>query len=522
MTMTPAALAAGPRGAARPARVGATIWLLAPILGAVQALAFAPLHVTVALPIAFGGLFLLLERTRSLRGAFALGWLFGAGSFVVGLSWITEAFAVDAARFGSFAWPALVTLAAGLGLFPALSLVAARLLAGDRDGASLAAALVAGWVAGDWLRGSILTGFPWNIAGYALGVSDALLQVTALIGIHGAGLLAVVVGVLPALAIRERRIWPLLLAGLLLAGARGYGTLRLAAAPPDAVAGVRLRIVQPNIAQDLKWAPGAREAILARLLSLSAQTAEDASPPTHIIWPESALPYLIAETPAIRARLAAVVPPGGALLTGAVRRTATAEGRPALLNSIVAVDAGGEITAAYDKIRLVPFGEYQPLRRILAALPKLTVGEVDFIPGEPRRAMAVAGLPPAWPLICYEAIFPTKPPAGLDAPGWILTVTNDAWFGTSWGPYQHALAARVRGIELGLPVVRAANSGISFVTDALGREVARLPLATAGVLDAALPGAIEGGTPHARWGDVPFALATMALAAAALALRGRR
>lgn len=521
--MTNTAAVAGPAGATQPAKAGAAAaWLLAPALGAVQALAVPPLHVAVALPVAFGGLFLLLERTRSLRTAFALGWLFGAGSFFVGLSWITEAFAVDAERFGALAWPALAALSVGLGLLPALSAVAARLLAGDRGGVPFAAALVAAWVTGEWLRGVVLTGFPWNIAGYALGASDALLQVTAIIGIHGAGLLAVTVGVLPALALRERRIWPVALAGVLLAGAWGYGALRLAAPAPDPVAGVRLRIVQPNIAQDLKWVPGEREAILASLLSLSAQAADGAASPTHIIWPESAVPFLIAEDAVVRARLATVVPPDGALLTGAVRRTATQEGRRALLNSIIALDARGEITAAYDKIHLVPFGEYQPLRPILAALPKLTVGEVDFIPGEPRRAMTVAGLPPAWPLICYEAIFPTQPPAGSGAPGWILTVTNDAWFGTSWGPYQHALAARVRGIELGLPVVRAANSGISFVTDAQGRDVARLPLAVAGVLDTALPGAAAGGTPYGRWGDAPFAIAVLLLAVGAVALRGHR
>ncbi|WP_223880531.1 apolipoprotein N-acyltransferase [Roseococcus microcysteis] len=519
--MTTAALTTVPVGTALPAQVSAAVWLLAPVLGAVQALAFAPLHVAVALPIAFGGLFLLLNRTRSLRDAFVLGWLFGAGSFLVGLSWITEAFAVDTARFGALALPALVVLAAGLGVFPALSLTAARLLVGDRQGAPLAAALLAAWAAGEWLRGTVLTGFPWNLAGYALGASDALLQVTALSGIYGAGLLAVATGILPALAVRQRRIWPAALAVMLLAGAWGHGALRLAEVTPVAVTGVRLRIVQPNIAQDLKWAEGEREVILARLLSLSAPAAEGTAPPTHVLWPESAVPYLIAEAPAIRARLAAVVPPDGALLTGAVRRSVAQEGRPALLNSIVALDVRGEITAAYDKIRLVPFGEYQPLRRILAALPKMTVGEVDFIPGAPRRALSAAGLPPAWPLICYEAIFPTRPPAGEAAPRWILTVTNDAWFGTSWGPYQHALAARVRGIELGLPVVRAANSGISFVTDAYGREMARLPLATVGVLDVALPGAIAEATPYARWGDLPFALAVMLLAVTAVALRRR-
>lgn len=497
------------------------MWLLAPGLGTIQAFGFAPLHVALALPIAFGGLFLLLEQARSLRTAFVLGWLFGTGSFLVGLGWITEAFFVDASRFGALAWPALFALAAGLGLFPALSLATAKVLAGDRVGAPLAAALVSSWSAGEWLRGTILTGFPWNIAGYSWGSSDALLQVTALIGVYGAGLIATAIAILPALAFRERRFVPAVLAAVLLAGALGYGKLRLAAAAPEPVAGARLSIIQPNIAQNLKWVEGEREAILARLLSLSAQAAEGAAQPTHIVWPESAVPYMIAEAPTIRSRLAAAIPAGGMMLTGAVRRSVTEDGWPALLNSIVALDARGQITVAYDKIRLVPFGEYQPLRRILAQLPKLTAGDVDFIPGVPRQALMLTGLPPAWPLICYEAIFPSRPPAGQPAPGWILTVTNDAWFGTSWGPYQHALAARVRGIELGLPVVRAANSGISFVTDAYGREVARLPLAEAGVLNVTLPGAIAGSTPYARWGELLFALIVAFLAASALASRGR-
>jgi apolipoprotein N-acyltransferase len=290
--------------------------------------------------------------------------------------------------------------------------------------------------------------------------------------------------------------------------------------PADAP-GIRLRLVQPNIPQDLKWAEGERERILGRLLALSAAPAADGVAPTHIIWPESAVPYLLAESPAIRAAVARIIPPGGALLTGAVRRTIADDGGPALLNSLVALDDAGEITAAYDKIQLVPFGEYQPFRRLLADLPKLTVGTVDFIPGPPRQPMRVAGLPPLWPLICYEAIFPTTLPAQGPTPGWILTVTNDAWFGTSWGPYQHALAARLRAIELGLPLVRAANSGISLVTDAMGRERARLPMATEGVLDLPLPAPLAGGTLYARFGDLPFAIGVAALAGLALAA-GRR
>ena len=521
--MTGTASSALPAVASRPLRGIAQrlAWCGAALgLGALSAIALAPLHVAPAGLVAFGGLWVLLERTASLRGAFALGWLFGLGSFAVGLSWITEAFSVDAARFGALALPALAALSAGLALFPALSVAAARLLAGRSGGVPLALALAASWVAGEWLRGTVLTGFPWNIAGHAWGARDAGLQAAALVGIHGLGLLAVLAAVLAGVAVRQRRVWPALAAAVIIAVPWAWGMARLGDAMPADAPGIRLRLVQPNIPQDLKWAEGERERILGRLLALSAAPAADGGAPTHVIWPESAVPYLIAESPAIRAAVARIIPPGGALLTGAVRRTTTADGGPALLNSLVALDDTGSITAAYDKIQLVPFGEYQPFRRLLADLPKLTVGAVDFIPGPPREAMRATGLPPLWPLICYEAIFPTTLPAQGPAPAWILTVTNDAWFGTSWGPYQHALSARLRAIELGLPLVRVANSGISLVTDAMGRERARLPLATDGVLDLPLPAALAGATPYARLGDLPFAIGVAVLAG--LALAGRR
>lgn len=489
-------------------------------LGAISATALAPLHLAPSVVIGFGGLWMLLVRTPSRRGAFAIGWLFGLGSFLVGLSWITEAFSVDAARFGPFAIPVLLALSAGLAVFPAVSVAAARLVARRTGGLTLAFALAAAWAGGEWLRGVVLTGFPWNIAGYAWGGSDAGLQAAALVGIHGLGLLAVLGSVLAAVALRQRSVGPAAAAALIVALPWLWGAGRIAGTVPSDTTGPRLRLVQPNIAQDLKWAEGERERILARLLALSAAPAAAGMAPMHIVWPESAVPLLLAEAPAIRAAIARIVPPGGALLTGAVRRTQTEDGNPALLNSLLALDRTGAIVAAYDKVRLVPFGEYQPLRALFASLPKLTIGTTDFIPGPARQPMQVAGLPSLWPLICYEAIFPGPLPGQTPAPSWILNVTNDAWFGTSWGPYQHALAARVRAIELGLPLVRVANSGITLVTDAMGREVARLPLATEGVLDVALPTALAGGTFYARHGDLPFGLGVAALAG--LALVGRR
>ena len=488
-------------------------------LGATLPLALAPLHLLPALFLSFGGLFLLLERTPTIRGAFGLGWLFGLGSFVVGLGWITEAFAVDAERFGALALPALFGLGSVLALFPASSLAATRGLVRG-GGWPLLAAFTAFWAAGEWLRGVLLTGFPWNLAGTAWGFADAPLQLAAVIGLHGLGLLTVTVAALPALVFgAPRRAPPLIAAAVGLALLWGFGLIRLATPLPPDLSGVRLRLVQPDVAQTLKWAPEERERILAELVSMTGAPASGENPPTVVIWPETAVPYLVAQQPEVRAVMAAALPPGAALVTGAVRRV-LGDGSPALRNSILALDGAGTIVAGYDKIHLVPFGEYVPLRWLLSGIPKLTVGAVDFTPGDPRAAMSIPGAPPAWPLVCYEAIFPHRLPAGGERPGWILTVTNDAWFGTSWGPHQHALAARLRAVELGLPLVRAANSGVSFVADAYGRVRGSLALGTRGVLDAALPAAVPGGTFYAQYGDIPFGVAVLALLTIAACRRG--
>jgi apolipoprotein N-acyltransferase len=490
-------------------------------LGLLTPLAFAPLHLLPALSVGFGGLFLLLQRTPSIREAFLLGWLFGLGSFVVGLSWIAEAFSVDAERFGALAWPALGALASTLALFPATALGAARAVAGQAGGGRLLLAFCACWSTGEWLRGTVLTGFPWNLAGHAWGFADAPLQLAALVGIHGLGLATILVATLPALAFSARRLWPASAAVLGVAGLWMFGALRFnQPAPPD-LPGIRLRLVQPEVAQSLKWAPEERARIVGELLALSRAAGTGATP-THVIWPETAVPYLVAEDAAVRAALRTAVPGGGALITGAVRRAPDFATRPAMRNSVLVLDEAGTVVGdGYDKVRLVPFGEYVPLRAWLPGVPKLTDGAVDFSPGPSPVTLSVPGLPPALALICYEAIFPGRLPANGPAPGWLLTVTNDAWFGTSAGPHQHALAARLRAVELGLPMVRVANGGISFVTDAFGRERAGLPLGARGVLDTPLPAALPGGTPYGRFSDAPL-LAALAILLTALVLTRRR
>jgi apolipoprotein N-acyltransferase len=294
--------------------------------------------------------------------------------------------------------------------------------------------------------------------------------------------------------------------------------VRLAGAPDAGeatVPGVKLRLVQGAIPQNRKWAPELRRDHLERYLSMSRQ--EGFAGRTHVIWPESAVPYFLGRARGLRAAMAAAAPPDGALLSGIARVEDGADG-PRLFNSVVALDRDARQIARYDKSHLVPFGEYMPLDGILP-MEQLAHGGIGYTPGPGPRVLDVPGAPAVSPLICYEAIFPAGiVPAG-ERPGWLLNVSNDAWFGTSAGPYQHLTNARLRAVEQGLPLVRAANAGVSVVVDAHGRTLARLGLNQRGILDAALPAARETPTLYARAGDWTFAamLAVLAVMAGALA-----
>ena len=498
--------------------------MLSALCGAAGALALAPLHVLPLLAVSFSGLFWLLQHAPSWRRALLLGWLFGAAHFAVGLSWVAEAFQVDAARFGAFGPPAVALLASGLGLFSALACAVAWRLARRGGGWSLLLALTACWASAEWLRGHVLTGFPWNLVGYAWGVSDATLQSASVLGIYGLGMITVLLAALPGVAFAGswqeagvRRWWPLPAAAAGASMLWAWGAVQLAAVSPSGeTPGVRLRIVQAGVPQRLKWDPAERDRILSlhRAFSTAPPAAPGGPAPTHVVWPEAALPWALQALPeAGWTELAASVPPGGALLAGAVRWAPDTTGRATPRNSVVVFAPGGAPVAAYDKTRLVPFGEYVPGRAVLPfALRKLTPGDADFVAGPGQAVLQAPGLPPLAPMICYESIFPGASWTGAAPPRWLLVVTNDGWFGKSWGPHQHLLAARARAIELGLPLVRAASTGISAVTDARGRVLASLPLGASGVLDAPLPAQLPDDTPYAALGDIPFAaLVAMAL-----------
>jgi apolipoprotein N-acyltransferase len=494
----------------------ATIALLA---GVASALALAPFN---AWPILFVTLPLLVwlvdgsaaGRWSGAAGAAVAGWCFGFGYFVAGIYWVGYAFLVDAKTFGWLLPVAVAGLPAYLALFTGLGLGAARLI--WVRGPERVLALAAMLTAAEWLRGHLLSGFPWNTFGYALTEPLALAQSVSLTGIWGLTFLCIAICASPAVLADDAADTPNprrapLFGILILAGLTSFGAIRLWQNPTAYVSGVKLRIMQPNLQQDEKFNYSAKTQVMERYLRLSDRTIGPNSKGvhdfTHLIWPESAFPFFLTREPDALAQIAGLLKPSTELITGAVRPAAASGGVPHAYNSVYVIDPDGSIRGIYDKVHLVPFGEYLPLQGLLERLGllQLTKQVGGFLSGDRRRAMDIPGAPKMLPLICYEAIFPgAAVPAG-ERPGWLVNVTNDGWFGISTGPYQHFQQARVLAIAEGLPLVRAANTGISGVIDPVGRIVSALPLGVESVLDASLPSAIAP-TPYVRFGDTALIL----------------
>jgi len=488
-------------------------FLTALFLGAVTVLALPPFSIPIVLPVVFGGLFCLTVSESRTR-AFLAGWAFGLGFFLFGLSWIAESFFVDAERFGWMAVPAVAGLAAGLALFPAAAMV---VFASTRTtGVSGALIFAASWSGSEWLRGTVLTGFPWNLIAYAWADHDVPRQLAAWVGSYGLSLITVLLATLPTLVFsrnRRHRGAAALLCVALATGVWMVGLARLAERLPPTE--FTVRIVQGNIPQRQKWDPALRARNIARYLDLSAQPGRF----ELLLWPESAFPGYLDEEPGMLARISEVVPDGAMLLTGAQTREVDENGQR-YRNSILAIDATGQIVARYEKHHLVPFGEYVPLRGILP-LERLTAGLGDFTPGPGPQTFKLPELPPVGLSICYEAIFPGRIVDAAERPNWIFNATNDAWFGASLGPRQHLASSRMRAVEEGLPLIRAANTGISAIIDGNGRILSRFGLDETGVLDGRLPAALPP-TPFSRYGQVIFFLAFAACWVTAALLKFRK
>ncbi len=505
--------------------------------GALSALAMAPFNAWPILFLTFPTLVWLIDgagvgRWGGVTAAAATGWWFGFGYFLAGLYWIGYAFLVDAPTFGWLLPIAVIGLPAVLAVYTALGVALARML--WVRGAVRILALGVALTASEWLRGHLLTGFPWNAFGYALTAPLALAQAASVCGIWGLTFIAIVVFASPATLSDDRtetrRPWsPIALSIAVLAALGGFGAWRLARTPTRLVDGVHLRIMQPNLQQDVRFNYSAKQEVMNRYIALSSRASgpqpqgpqsqgsqlqgsqsqgsksQGMGDTTQLIWPESPFPFFLTREADALAQITNLLPQGSVLITGAIRLADPDNpAQSGVYNSIDVIDHTGSIAAVYDKVHLVPFGEYLPFEHVLErlGLEELTQQRGGFLAGDRHRLIAVPGAPTALPLICYEVIFPGEVMPPGERPGWIVNVTNDGWFGFSTGPYQHFQQARVSAIELGLPLARAANTGISAVVDPVGRIINSLPLAVEGVLDAPLPRAISAPI-YARVGDAP-------------------
>jgi apolipoprotein N-acyltransferase len=463
--------------------------LLSFLLGVCATFTLAPFYIFPLIIPAYAGLFLLTCSAATRKRAFADGWWWGWGFYISGLYWFCIALLTDAEKF-AWAIPfTLFGLNAVIALYPALACLLFYILFPRRESACGSVARVCGfsfiWLAVEYARGHLFSGFPWNLAGYSFGFSEASLQLASVVGAYGLTLFTILLGTSVAVIRCGRTyvfgIWALFAASLL------WGSYRLSNAGEGEATGVVLRLVQANILQPHKWDPRLQMQNLQDYIHLTQSAGLEKV--THVIWPETATPYVLRSSTPLAYHLGESIPAGVMLITGALRTEG--EGKEMkFYNSVLVINNYGKIIANYDKRALVPFGEFMPMRYLIPKFVTLPVGDSDFSIGAGAQELDIPGLPVVGVLICYEGIFPglvaEAVSSGAVRPQWLLNVTNDAWFGMSSGPHQHFQMARMRAVEQGLPLVRVANTGITAYIDEYGRIKQQLPLGVRGMLDVPL------------------------------------
>ena len=453
--------------------------------GGTFSLCFAPYYVVLLVPVLMSFLVCQINKLQTPRAIARQTFLFGFGFGAASTSWIANAILLDA----SLKW--VVPLAwAGMGLiFGSFYALSGYIAAHYPQGVKRLLAFAAAFTLLEWVRSWFLTGFPWNLVGSVWEITLPILQTAATVGVYGLTFLTIVICGVVGLGLHKKPI---------LAAVGGFlllfllGSLRLYAEPRDTVFGMKLRLVQPNIPQTLKWDPKEAESSFMKLMRLSRENNEDI---THVIWPESAVSFLVNRDEAERLRLMQAVGQGSTLIMGGMRAIPE---RRTVANSLFVLNDLAEIEAFYDKSHLVPFGEYVPFRDLLH-LDKIVPIPFDFAEGVGVKTIRAPKTPPMGGLVCYEVIFSGEVVDKKNRPEWLVNVTNDGWYGLSAGPYQHLGMAKMRAVEEGLPLVRVANTGISAVFDGLGRTWGTLPLGQEGVLDLPLPQALSP-TPYSRFG----------------------
>ena len=478
-------------------------------------------------------------RRSSLGRAAETGWWFGFGYYLAGLFWIAEPFLIEAEIFAWLLPFAVTLMPAGLALFTAFATALAH-TAKKFTPFERVLVLACAFGITEWLRGNILTGFPWNVLGYALTYPLALMQSASVFGIYGLTVLAVIIFAGPFALLRSKALGPhtstqkyapLVCAIVPLALMFAFGAWRMSTPAPAAADAQRpkIRMVQTSVAQRDRMQPENRRSIfddyLARSQMAPDGSIDNAAGIDLIVWPEAALPFLPLAEPVALAEIGQLLQGGTRLITGALRlETDPRPQERRVYNSLLVFEGGAPARhlGTYDKMHLVPFGEYLPAQGLLEAigLQQITRQRGGFAKGEgPRMSLDISGIGRMWPLICYEAVFPQDTRLGNDRPDLLLTLTNDGWFGTITGPWQHYHQARVRAVETGVPMLRASGNGISAMIDPHGREQGRLELNAVGTLDARIPTRLQRPV-YATFGDMIF-LSLIAVFGAAIAARNR-
>ncbi|WP_375290101.1 apolipoprotein N-acyltransferase [Qipengyuania sp.] len=503
--------------------------------GLVGATGFPPLGLWPLTLLATAVLAWLVWQSAGWRRAAWIGWLFGVAHFTLANNWIATAFTHQAKMPAVLGWAAVPLLSLYLALYPALAAGAARALSRGRSLTVFAPIFGATWIAGEWLKSWVFTGYPWpplslSLLGPFTRPGAALLL--PLTGTYAlSGLLVTAVTLLLAGMLARR--WAA--AG---AGAAAILAAMLWPAPARTQGTLPFTLVQPNLQQEELNDPTKYEEQFARLAALTRPRRDTER--RLVLWPESALPdYLESGYPQryydqltargdpefARGRVGAAAGDGGLVLAGVVNlRIADEGGYPravAAYNSVVAIDQEGEFRGRYDKSHLVPYGEYLPMRGLLGPLgmARLVAGTLDFIPGPGPRTVNLGPWGQAGIQICYEIVFSGQVVDPAVRPDYIFNPSNDGWFG-AWGPPQHLAQARMRAIEEGLPVLRSTTTGISAVVDAHGVVRASIERDRADRIDGVVPPALAP-TPFARMGHGLTLMWGLILVAAWLVVRRR-
>lgn len=458
------------------------------LAGALTGLTFPPYGYWPLLFIIYPYFCFTLVNTTSKRQAFYRGWSFGFGHFIATLYWVPLGLMLPGIDLGFLIPPILVGLPLFLGLFIGIAALLFKVLCPRKTYVDLSAVLlfVSVWMIVELIRGHLFTGFPWNLLGTVFW-NTPLFQTLSWWGIYGLSFITVLVVTLPVLIRRHKGLallTPVLVIGVLW----GVGHLRLAKNPTEYQEGPYIRLVQAYIDQGFKWNPDLAHDHLDQHMALSVKGS--LKPLTHIIWPETAVPFLLNGDEDVRAKISGVLVDDTYLIVGASKYERFPDKR--LANSLFVLNAVGEIVASYDKQHLLPFAEYIPFAdyipyRKLMPFTENFFGPIDFSPGDGIKNIKINNTPVFSPSICYEIIFSGEVVKDIPRPEWMLNLTNDGWFGATSGPYQHFEIARMRAIEEGLPLVRSTNTGISAFIDAYGRVTAQLNLGEKGVVDGPLP-----------------------------------